>query len=145
MVLITGHRRENFGESIEQICWAIGMLAERFPEHLFVCPVHLNPNVLLHVNRLWAGCRMSPSPQLRRTRCRLCCQFRRSPGGGAVTVLLMRDTTEHPEGNATGTTLLTGGNAQAIVEHATRLLTDEVAYRFNGQCKESLRGRLRRQ
>ena len=55
MVLVTGHRRENFGEGIEQICKAIATLAERFPEHRFVYPVHLNPNVLLHVNRLLGG------------------------------------------------------------------------------------------
>ena len=52
MVLVTGHRRENFGEGIEQICQAIAMLADRFPDHRFVYPVHLNPNVLEHVNRL---------------------------------------------------------------------------------------------
>ena len=51
-VLITGHRRENFGEGIEQICQAIATLAKGFPDHRFVYPVHLNPNVLVHVNRL---------------------------------------------------------------------------------------------
>ena len=55
MVLITGHRRENFGDGIEQICRAITILAGRFPNHSFVYPVHLNPSVLLHVNRLLGG------------------------------------------------------------------------------------------
>ena len=54
-VLITGHRRENFGDGIEQICQAIATLAGRFPDHRFVYPVHLNPNVLMHVNRLLGG------------------------------------------------------------------------------------------
>src|SRR5207302_3818121 len=54
-VLITGHRRENFGEGIEQICKAIATLAKRFPDYRFVYPVHLNPNVVLHVNRLLGG------------------------------------------------------------------------------------------
>src|SRR5947207_4060218 len=48
-VLITGHRRENFGDGIEQICRAIAILAERFPDHRFVYPVHRNPNGLTHV------------------------------------------------------------------------------------------------
>jgi UDP-N-acetylglucosamine 2-epimerase (non-hydrolysing) len=56
MVLITGHRRENFGHGIEQICRAIATLADRFRDHCFVYPVHLNPNVLAHVNRLLGGC-----------------------------------------------------------------------------------------
>src|SRR5438128_4558172 len=51
-VLITGHRRENFGDGIEQICLAIATLARRFPDHRFVYPLHLNPNVHVHVNRL---------------------------------------------------------------------------------------------
>ena len=54
-VLITGHRRENFGDGIEQICQAIASLAERLPDHRFVYPVHLNPNVQVHVNRLLGG------------------------------------------------------------------------------------------
>ena len=55
MVVITGHRRENTGDGIEQICQAIATLAARFPDHHFVYPVHLNPNVLVHVNRLLSG------------------------------------------------------------------------------------------
>jgi UDP-N-acetylglucosamine 2-epimerase (non-hydrolysing) len=51
-VLITGHCRENFGDGAEQICQAIATLAQRFPDHRFVYPVHLNPNVLVHVKRL---------------------------------------------------------------------------------------------
>jgi hypothetical protein len=55
MVVITGHRRENTGDGIEQICQAIATLAARVPDHHFVYPVHLNPNVLVHVNRLLSG------------------------------------------------------------------------------------------
>ena len=58
-------------------------------------------------------------------------------------VLVMRDTTERPEGVAAGTALLTGPNASAIVEHATRLLTDEAAYRSMANARESLWRRLR--
>jgi UDP-N-acetylglucosamine 2-epimerase (non-hydrolysing) len=141
LVLVTGHRRENFGEGIEHICQAIAVLAERFPDHRFVYPVHLNPNVLEHVNRLL---RNLPNvrliaPQNYRNfvalmaRCRLVL----TDSGGVQEeapslgkpVLVMRDTTERPEGVAAGTAILTGPNASTIVLHATRLLTDEAAYR----------------
>ncbi len=141
LVLITGHRRENFGEGIEQICQAIGMLAARFPDHRFVYPVHLNPNVLKHVNRLLGALpnvRLI-APQSYRNfvalmaRCRLVL----TDSGGVQEeapslgkpVLVMRDTTERPEGVAAGTAILTGPNAGPIVHHAVRLLTDAAAYR----------------
>jgi UDP-N-acetylglucosamine 2-epimerase (non-hydrolysing) len=139
-VLITGHRRENFGNGIEQICEAIATLARRFPDHRFVYPVHLNPNVHVHVNRLLGdlpNVRLLP-PQGYRTfvalmaRCRLVL----TDSGGVQEeapslgkpVLVMRDTTERPEGVAAGTALLTGARAEAIAGHATRLLTDAKAY-----------------
>lgn len=140
VVLITGHRRENFGDGIEQICRAITMLAERFPDHLFVYPVHLNPNVHVHVKRLLGGLsnvRLIP-PQSYRHFVALMSRSRLilTDSGGVQEeapslgkpVLVMRDTTERPEGVAAGTTLLTGPNAAQIVEHAARLLTDETAY-----------------
>jgi UDP-N-acetylglucosamine 2-epimerase (non-hydrolysing) len=140
-VLITGHRRENLGDGIEQICRAIAVLAERFPDHRFVYPVHLNPNVLTHVNRLLGGLSNVQliAPQNYRNfvalmaRCRLVL----TDSGGVQEeapslgkpVLVMRDTTERPEGVAAGTARLVGPNADAIIEHATRLLKDEAAYR----------------
>jgi UDP-N-acetylglucosamine 2-epimerase (non-hydrolysing) len=141
MVLVTGHRRENFGDGIEQICRAIAILADRFPDHRFVYPVHLNPNVLTHVNRLLGRLTNVKliAPQGYRnfvalmTHCRLVL----TDSGGVQEeapslgkpVLVMRDTTERPEGVAAGTAVLTGPNAPNIVEHATRLLTNEAAYR----------------
>jgi UDP-N-acetylglucosamine 2-epimerase (non-hydrolysing) len=141
MVLITGHRRENFGDGIAQICQAIATLAQNFPDHQFVYPVHLNPNVLEHVSRLLgklANVRLIAPQGYRNfvallTRCRLVL----TDSGGVQEeapslgkpVLVMRDTTERPEGVAAGTAILTGPNAPAIVEHATRVLTDEAAYR----------------
>jgi UDP-N-acetylglucosamine 2-epimerase (non-hydrolysing) len=140
-VLITGHRRENFGDGIEQICRAIAVLAERFPDHRFVYPVHLNPNVLTHVNRLLGGLANVRliAPQNYRTfvalmaRCRLVLTDsggvqEEAPSMGKP-VLVMRDTTERPEGVAAGTARLVGPKADAIVEHATRLLADQAAYR----------------
>ena len=142
MVLITGHRRENFGDGIEQICRAIAILADRFPDHSFVYPVHLNPSVLLHVNRLLgdlSNVRLI-APQGYRNFVALLahCRLVLTDSGGiqeeapslGKPVLVMRDTTERPEGVAVGTALLTGPNSATIVEHATRLLTDEAAYRL---------------
>lgn len=141
MVLITGHRRENFGDGIEQICRAIATLADRFPNHRFVYPVHLNPNVLVHVNRMLgrqSNVRLIPPQGYRNfvalmARCRLVL----TDSGGiqeeapslGKPVLVMRDTTERPEGVAAGTAILTGPHAPSIVEHTTRLLTNEAAYR----------------
>jgi UDP-N-acetylglucosamine 2-epimerase (non-hydrolysing) len=141
LILVTGHRRENFGEGIEQICQAIAMLADRFPDHRFVYPVHLNPHVLEHVNRLLGNLlnvRLIAPQNYRNfvalmARCRLVL----TDSGGVQEeapslgkpVLVMRDTTERPEGVAAGTAILTGPNARAIVQHAARLLTDEAAYR----------------
>ena len=141
MVLITGHRRENFGDGIAQICRAIAALAERFPDHLFVYPVHLNPNVLVHVNRLLGGLGnvrlIGPQGYRNFVALMARCRLVLTDSGGVQEeapslgkpVLVMRDTTERPEGVAAGTALLTGPNASAIVAHATRLLTDEAAYR----------------
>jgi UDP-N-acetylglucosamine 2-epimerase (non-hydrolysing) len=147
LVLITGHRRENFGDGIEQICGAIAMLANAFPDHRFVYPVHLNPNVREHVN-----VRLGDLPNVRliapqgyrnfvalMSRCRLVL----TDSGGVQEeapslgkpVLVMRDTTERPEGVAAGTAILTGPNARAIVKHTVRLLTDEAAYRSMATAK----------
>jgi UDP-N-acetylglucosamine 2-epimerase (non-hydrolysing) len=140
-VLITGHRRENFGHGIEQICRAIATLAGKFPHYRFVYPVHLNPNVLEHVNRLLgnlANVRLI-APQGYSNFVALMAQSRLvlTDSGGVQEeapslgkpVLVMRDTTERPEGVTAGTAVLTGPNADSIVAHAARLLTDEAAYR----------------
>lgn len=139
-VLITGHRRENFGEGFDEICEAIATLSRRFPNHRFVYPVHLNPNVQGHVNRLLGqlpNVRLI-APQGYRSFVRLMSQCRLvlTDSGGVQEeapslgkpVLVMRDTTERPEGIDAGTAELTGARADAIVEHVTRLLTDEDAY-----------------
>jgi UDP-N-acetylglucosamine 2-epimerase (non-hydrolysing) len=139
-VLITGHRRENFGEGIRQICEAITTLARRYPDHRFVYPVHLNPNVKEEVGRMLGGL---PNvrliePQGYRNFVALMAQCRLvlTDSGGVQEeapslgkpVLVMRDTTERPEGVAAGTAILVGPHAGSIVEHTTRLLDDRGAY-----------------
>jgi len=139
-VLITGHRRENFGEGIRQICEAITSLAARYGDHRFVYPVHLNPNVEVHVRQLLGGLpnvRLIPPQGYRNfvalmARCRLVL----TDSGGVQEeapslgkpVLVMRDTTERPEGVTAGTALLVGPRADRIVAETCRLLDDKAAF-----------------
>ena len=164
-VLITGHRRENFGDGIRQICEAITALARRYPDHRFVYPVHLNPNVKEHVDRLLGGLanvRLIPPQGYRNfvalmSRCRLVL----TDSGGVQEeapslgkpVLVMRDTTERPEGVTAGTALLVGPRADTIVEHTVHLLEDRRAYESmanavnpygDGRAAERILGRIHR-
>jgi len=146
-VLLTGHRRENFGEGFAQICDAIGRLAARFPDHRFVYPVHLNPNVKGPVyERVGAlpNVRLVP-PQEYRLFVALMQQSRLllTDSGGVQEeapslgkpVLVMRDTTERPEGVDAGTVKLVGANADRIVEEVSRLLSDPSAYQAMAEAK----------
>ena len=151
MVLVTGHRRENFGEGIRQICEAITILARRYPDHRFVYPVHLNPEVKGQVDRLLGGLDNVQliAPLGYRDFVALMAQARLilTDSGGVQEeapslgkpVLVMRDTTERPEGIEAGTALLTGPQASRIVEHASRLLDDPEAYRAMASVGEPVR------
>jgi UDP-N-acetylglucosamine 2-epimerase (non-hydrolysing) len=139
-VLITGHRREHFGKGFDEICAAIGGLARAFPGYRFVYPVHLNPNVKEPVSRLLGDLPnvtlIAPQGYTQFVALMSRCRLVLTDSGGVQEeapalgkpVLVMRDTTERPEGVAAGTALLTGPSAAAIIAHATRLLTDEAAY-----------------
>jgi UDP-N-acetylglucosamine 2-epimerase (non-hydrolysing) len=165
MVLITGHRRENFGEGIRQICDAITTLARHYPDHAFVYPVHLNPEVKGHVDRLLGGLAnvRLVAPQGYRSFVALMARARviLTDSGGVQEeapslgkpVLVMRDTTERPEGVEAGTALLTGPHADQIVAQTRRLLDDPAAYRAmanavnpygDGRASERIVQRLRR-
>jgi len=142
-VLVTAHRRESFGEPFRELCQAIRDLAERHgPRGVhFVYPVHLNPNVRGPVLDLLAGLEfvtlLEPLDYLS-----LVHLMRRSvliltdsggiqeeaPGLG-VPVLVMRDTTERPEGVAAGVVRLVGTGRERIVAEASRFLEDEGARR----------------
>ena len=138
--LITGHRRESFGDGFEQICRAIRTLALRYPAYRFVYPVHLNPNVQRPVNRLLsdvANVTLIPPQGYRNfvalmSRCKLIL----TDSGGVQEeapslgkpVLVMRETTERPEGVAAGTARLVGAAEKSIVENSSRLLDDPRAY-----------------
>jgi UDP-N-acetylglucosamine 2-epimerase (non-hydrolysing) len=139
-VLITGHRRENFGEGIEQICLAIRTLASRYTQHRFVYPVHLNPNVEPNVRRLLADLANVSliAPQVYENFIALLshCRMVLTDSGGVQEeapslgkpVLVMRETTERPEGVHAGTAKLVGADAQTIVDNVSALLDDARAY-----------------
>ncbi|MEX0884940.1 MAG: UDP-N-acetylglucosamine 2-epimerase (non-hydrolyzing) [Phycisphaeraceae bacterium] len=140
-VLITGHRRENFGSGFEQICEAIGELADCFPDHRFIYPVHLNPAVREPVYATLgerSNIRLI-APQGYRTFVALMrhCKLVLTDSGGVQEeapglgkpVIVMRDTTERPEGVEAGTVRLVGADRQRIVAAVSELLTDDAAYR----------------
>ena len=141
MVLITGHRRENFGGGFESICQAIAQLAVNFDNHHFVYPVHLNPNVQEPVNRLLGkhdNVSLVPPaayPEFVWLMDRSTLII--SDSGGVQEeapslkkpVLVMRDTTERPEAIEAGACELVGTSVERIVERATDLLTNEAAYK----------------
>ncbi|MGV6818832.1 MAG: non-hydrolyzing UDP-N-acetylglucosamine 2-epimerase [Thiotrichales bacterium] len=139
-VLVTGHRRENFGGGFEQICDALARLARLYPDTHFIYPVHLNPNVQgpVHEKLQGLGNVHLIAPQGYRSFVALMSHARMilTDSGGVQEeapslgkpVLVMRDTTERPEGVEAGTVKLVGANAEAIVREASELLSNELAY-----------------
>jgi len=140
-VLITGHRRENFGGGFDQICDALATLASRFPDHLFIYPVHLNPNVQKPVYERLGGRPnvrlIPPQPYAEFVALMHASRMILTDSGGVQEeapslgkpVLVMRDTTERPEAVAAGTVELVGSDARRIVDRVAVLLTDEALYR----------------
>lgn len=140
IVLVTGHRRESFGRGFEEICSGISTLARRFPEVYFVYPVHLNPRVLDPVERILAGIRnvqlIEPIPYGPFVALLNSCHIVLTDSGGVQEeapalgkpVLVMRETTERPEGVEAGTVILVGAERQSIVNHVARLLENETVY-----------------
>jgi UDP-N-acetylglucosamine 2-epimerase (non-hydrolysing) len=145
MVLITGHRRENFGDGFRNICQAIGELAERFPETAFVYPVHLNPNVRKPVFELLSGRAnihlIEPLGYLPFVALMNRSTIVLTDSGGVQEeapglgkpVLVMRDTTERPEAVQAGTVKLVGTDRAMILSNVGILLRDGQAYSAMGR------------
>ena len=139
LILITAHRRENFGEPIENICIALKELALRADVEI-VYPVHLNPNVQEPVNRILRDVKhvtlLPPLDYLPLVHLMKYASLILTDSGGiqeeapafGVPVLVLRETTERPEGVDAGTLKLVGTETSHIVEEATRLLDDPLAY-----------------
>lgn len=139
-VLITGHRRENFGNGLVQICGALRGLALSFTDVNFVYPVHLNPNVQQPVRSLLADLRnvhligpldYEPFVYLLKHAHLVLTDSggiqEEAPGLGKP-VLVMRNVTERPEAVQAGTVDLVGANKTRIIRGVSRLLEDEVYY-----------------
>lgn len=140
-ILVTGHRRENFGDGFLHICKAIKELAALHPEMDIVYPVHLNPNVQKPVYELLSGLSnvylISPLDYLPFIYAMQHSTLLLTDSGGVQEeapslgkpVLVMRDTTERPEAVEAGTVKLVGTNAEAIVSNVTALLQDKEMYK----------------
>ncbi len=141
LILVTGHRRENFGTGFENICQALQKLGERTDVQI-IYPVHLNPNVQGPVRRILSD---SPSVHLINPLDYLPFVYLMSQSYLIITdsggvqeeapslgkpVLVMRDTTERPEAVEAGTVRLVGTDTDTIVTTAETLLDDQMAYQI---------------
>jgi len=140
MILVTGHRRESFGEGFEQICQALADIAAQNRDVQIVYPVHLNPNVSEPVNRILGHIDnvilIEPQDYLPFVWLMNHAWLILTDSGGiqeeapslGKPVLVMRDTTERPEAVEAGTVRLVGTDREDIVAQVTRLLYDEEEY-----------------
>lgn len=144
LVLITGHRRENFGEGFNHMCQAIKFLTEKYPEVDFVYPMHLNPNVRRPIHEVFGedlACLknmffIEPLEYLSFVNLMEKAHIVLTDSGGiqeeapglGKPVLVMRDTTERPEALSAGTVKLVGTDYDKIVNEVSALLDDAVAY-----------------
>ena len=140
-ILVTGHRRENFGEGFLHICKAIRELASKYPDIDIVYPVHLNPNVQKPVYELLSGLDnvflISPLDYLPFIYAMQHSILLRTDSGGVQEeapslgkpVLVMRNTTERPEAVEAGTVKLVGTDAETIVGNVVELLRNKELYK----------------
>lgn len=147
LVLITGHRRENFGDGFLYICRAIKMLSEKYPDVDFVYPMHLNPNVRKPIKEVFGENRQSNLFFIEPLEYLLFVYLmeksyivltdsggiqEEAPGLGKP-VLVMRDTTERPEALEAGTVKLVGTDYDKIILEVSSMLDDSRYYRKRSQ------------
>jgi UDP-N-acetylglucosamine 2-epimerase (non-hydrolysing) len=141
LILVTAHRRENFGQPLEQICDALKAISQTYQDKVrIVYPVHLNPNVQEPVHRILDGLSnislLDPLDYLPMVQLMRHASLVLTDSGGlqeeapafGVPVLVMRQVTERPEGVQAGTVKLVGTDHDAIVSQARILLDDPDAY-----------------
>jgi len=142
LVLVTGHRRENFGEGFERICLALADIAENHPDVEILYPVHLNPNVQEPVRRILGAVGpgnihlIEPVDYLPFVYLMNRSHIIITDSGGVQEeapslgkpVLVMRETTERPEAVTAGTVRLVGTDRKRIVDEAALLLSDRGVY-----------------
>lgn len=139
-IVVTGHRRENFGTGFEQICTALAEISDRFPDVDIIYPMHMNPNVRGPVTRILSDKTnvhlLEPLSYLPFVYLMDHCHLILTDSGGiqeeapslGKPVLLMRETTERPEAVDAGTVKLVGTNTTKIVDVTTRLMSNSAAY-----------------
>jgi UDP-N-acetylglucosamine 2-epimerase (non-hydrolysing) len=154
LILVTGHRRENFGAGFENICWALRDVVEAFPNVIVVYPVHLNPNVQRPVKEILgpvcndAGqqCRLALLPPLEYAPFvyLLSQSYLALTDSGGIQeeapalgkpVLVMRDVTERPEGVWAKTVKLVGTDRGKIFQEIKELLENPVSYQAMAQAR----------
>lgn len=140
LILVTGHRRESFGDGFRRICQALKRIAEQFPAADIVYPMHMNPNVREPVESILAALPnvhlIEPLDYLPFVYLMQRAHLIITDSGGVQEeapslgkpVLVMRDTTERPEAVAAGTVRLVGTDVDAIYDWTMRLMTDKAAY-----------------
>ncbi len=140
LILVTGHRRESFGDGFESICEALANIAKSNSNIQIVYPVHLNPNVQEPVNRILAGIEniqlIPPQKYLSFVYLMNCAHIILTDSGGiqeeapslGKPVLVMRETTERPEAVSAGTVKLVGTNKELIIDSVNTLLQSEDEY-----------------
>jgi len=140
IILVTGHRRENFGQGFEEICQALYQLAVKYSDVQIIYPVHLNPNVREPVNRILTGLEnvhlIEPLDYLPFVKLMDISYLILTDSGGiqeeapslGKPVLVMRSTTERPEAIDAGTVRLVGTESSNIVAEVEQLLNDQGAY-----------------
>ncbi len=136
LILVTAHRRENFGEPINRICHALRTLAETYPDVRIMYPVHKNPNILEPVHRLLGKvqnvCLLPPIDYLSLVQLMKRSYVVLTDSGGiqeeapalGVPALVLREVTERPEGVESGNVKLVGSDTQRIVSETRCLLDD---------------------
>lgn len=140
VILVTGHRRESFGDGFERICSALAAVGDRYPDVDIVYPMHMNPNVREPVLRILSGLPnihlIDPLDYLPFVYLMTRSYIILTDSGGiqeeapslGKPVLVMRDTTERPEAVLAGTVKLVGTNSQSIIDAISDLLDDTAAY-----------------
>lgn len=142
MVLITGHRRESFGEGFKNICHSIMDLSLKYPDVDFVYPMHMNPNVRKPISEIFGKNKpvntffIEPLDYLPFVYMMNLSHIILTDSGGiqeeapslGKPVLVMREITERPEAIEAGTIILVGTDREKIIDHASNLLDDEELY-----------------
>lgn len=140
LILVTCHRRENFGDPITDVCEALSVLAETHEDAVIAFPVHLNPNVAKPVKLLLSERKnihlLPPLDYVNFLALFLECRFCLSDSGGVQEeapslgkpVLVLREKTERPEGIECGVAKLVGTDPATILREAGNLLTDETCH-----------------